>query len=183
MQHHQKANTPRRDRLEKFNALVSEYESALLRYAARLLNNSSAAEDVVQEAFIKLYRRWGGSMEPSPQISAWLYRVVHNQAVDYIKKESRRSAAHQRHIEEHAVMNAPSRPGAKSSAEETGQKVKAALDKLPIRERELVVLKIFENMSYKEIGEITGLKTGYVGNILHHAMKKLTEIFKDTGAL
>ncbi len=183
MQDKLKANVAKHERLEQFNAIVSEYEAALLRYAARLLGNSSAAEDVVQEAFIKLYRRWEGTLEPSAGLSAWLYRVVHNQAVDYIKKESRRSDAHQRHIEEHAVMSAPSRPGANRSADETRLNVRDALEKLPLRERELVVLKIFENKSYKEISEITGLTTGYVGNILHHAMKRLTEILKDTGAL
>lgn len=173
----------RQRRIEEFNALVSEYESGLLHYAERLLCNAASAEDVVQEAFIKLYRGWQGPLQPSPQVSAWLYRVVHNQAVDAIRRESRRSEAHQRHSENHQVMTSPGRPGAQGSAEDSCRKIKEALDRLPLRERELVILKVYEGKTYKEISAITGMKTGLVGNLLHHAMKKLTVELKKTGAL
>lgn len=160
------------DREREFEEVVSRHEAMLLRYTARIVSDPDAAQDIVQNVFIKLFRSWKESMDVSPQLSSWLYRVAHNEAVDYLRKRERRRLLHWRHAAEQPVVEpvtAASRPGISEAA----ARADMLLDSLTLRERQLVVLKVYEEKSYKEIGDITGLSVGNVGYILHHAMKKL----------
>lgn len=167
----------RRDDIAAFEAVVQEYQAPLLRYASRVLYNSDAAQDVVQNTFIRLFKKWEDAMEPSPQLSSWLYRVAHNCAVDYLRKESRRQELHRKQAQEKPLVAGPQRgmgwnltDGAVAAAE--------ALHTLSLREQQLVILKIYEEKSYKEISDITGLTVSNVGYILHHAMKKMAAALK-----
>ena len=169
-------NTPKKleaNRQALCEEVVSRFEQALLRYATRILNNAVSAQDVVQEAFIRFFEKWDDDLAPSPKMSAWLYRAVHNAAIDYVRRESTRRKHHEKHAEgvEQYVAGEPW----VGSINPATEKARRALKVLSQRERDLVVLKIFEEKSYKEISEITGLKVSNVGYILHHAMRKMTE--------
>ena len=166
------AKVSREDRLEAFETVVRHYESALLRYAARVLNDPDGAQDVVQDSFIRLLHRWKGEMTPGGQMTNWLYRVVHNCAVDHVRKHARRSLLHRRVSAEREHSVAPDR-GEGFRISEQAARAAAALQTLDLRERQLVILKIYEERTYREISAITGISTGNVGYILHHAMKKL----------
>jgi len=160
-----------------FETIVSEYETGLLRYVARILNHHEIAQDVVQDTFIKLFRKWEEDLMPSPKISSWLYRVAHNCAVDYLRKETRHLALHQNQSLDKQQFVMPDRgDGFQISAE--AAKAAKALNVLDMRERQLVVLKVYEEKSYREINEITGLTVSNVGYILHHAMKKMAAELK-----
>ena len=78
--------------------IVARYESALLRYATRLLNNADSAQDVVQDTFIRLFRRRpdDGTADEG-RLRQWLYRTAHNAAIDHIRAEQRRRRLHERH--------------------------------------------------------------------------------------
>lgn len=173
-----------RDRKEKrlaaFEQLVSCYEAALLRYATRILSDSNGAQDVVQESFVKLLKAWPDAWEPSPQLASWLYRVTHNGAVDHLRRESRRFHLHQREAEERPESTPPNRGPAFHLSEEAEQAA-AALKTLSLREQQLVILKVYEEKSYKEISEITGLTVSNVGYILHHAMKHMAAYLQEQG--
>ena len=164
------------NRHDAFEAVVSEYEGPLLRYAARVTNNVDAAQDVVQVAFVRLFNHWKEDFTPCPKLGNWLYRVTHNCAVDYIRKESRRKEMHKAHAEE--------RPGSsKFTFGGHTDKVLKALAVLDMREKQLVILKVFEEKSYKEISAITGLTVSNVGYILHNAMKKMASQLKKEKAI
>ena len=162
-----------------FDTTVAEFEGPLLRYASRLLNNSKAAEDVVQTAFIKLFKAWHTTSFNTDRMSSWLYRVTHNAAIDHIRKESRRRDLHKRHRDEQDVTGrkADTAPPPISDAAATAAQL---LNELSIRDREVVILKIYEEKSYREISEITGLTEGNVGYILHHSLKKLSAGLKSS---
>jgi RNA polymerase sigma factor (sigma-70 family) len=160
------------ERVAAFEAIVSHYEGPLIRYASRIVNSEDAAQDVVQDTFIKLFRKWQDALEPGPKISSWLYRVAHNRAVDNIRKQSRRRALHERHATEQPESIPPDR-GEAFRLDDSAVAAAAALKTLTEREQQLVILKVYEEKSYKEISEIAGLTTSNVGYILHHAMKKL----------
>lgn len=165
-----------------FEQIVSRYEKDLLRYAARLMNSPSAAEDVVQEAFLRLYRHWNEPWEPSPLLTAWLYRVTHNCAVDHLRRQARREWLHLQ-AARHAAMSSEPGPRSNGDITEAAERAAAALEKLSLRERQLVILKVYEEKSYKEIADITGLSISHVGVILHYAMKKLAAELKKSGGL
>ena len=173
-------NMSKAERLAAFERLVATYEGPLLRYAGRILLNQTASQDVVQNTFVRLYRRWEGDWEPSPPVSSWLYRVAHNCAVDHLRKESRRRLLHLRQAEERPVSAAPNR-GEGFHISERAERAAQALKTLSLREQQLVILKIYEEKSYREIGDITGLSTSNVGYILHHAMKKMAAALGRTG--
>ncbi len=168
------SKTTRAQRLEAFEAVVRHYESPLLRYAARVLNDPDGAQDVVQDSFIRLLHRWKGEMVPDGRMSNWLYRVVHNCAVDHVRKTARRSLLHRKAMDEHPRTVAPNR-GAGFEVSDQALRAAAALHTLDMRERQLVILRVYEEKSYKEMAAITGLSTGNVGYILHHAMRKLAQ--------
>lgn len=170
------------ERLADFEVLVSEYERPLLRYVGLIVYDRDAAQDVVQDAFIRLFRKWPEEMAPSARLSSWLYRVAHNLAVDYLRKESRLHLLHRRHAEDHEDSAPPDRGRAFRISEEA-EKAVGALRGLSLREQQLVVLKVFEEKSYKEISQITGLTVSNVGYILHHAMKKMAAVLKKERAI
>lgn len=161
-------------------AVVAQHETALLRYAARILNNPAAAQDVVQNVFIKLFRVRQAGSDPSAKLKAWLYRVTHNEAVDHIRRESRLRMLHARHAEEKAE-DCPDGQGCAASADERKAMVLQSLRRLHPREQQVVLLRLDEGLSYKEISEITGRSEGNVGNILHHAVRKLSLQLKREG--
>ncbi len=162
-----------------FEAVVSHYEARLIRYAAKITGCNDVAQDVVQETFIRLFRKWTGDLEPSPMLSGWLFRVAHNRAVDAVRKRSRRTDVEQRHADEQPDVIAPSQ--GQSGPGEQARRADAALRSLSPREQQLVILKVYEEKTYKEISEITGLSAGNVGYILHHAMKKMSRVLKQDG--
>lgn len=163
---------------EQFEALVSRFEAPLLRYATRILRDADAAQDVVQNTLIKLLKRWKDEFEPSPQMSTWLYRVAHNNAVDHIRKESRKRDLHVRHLEEEQTGENVARPELREPSE-ASELAERLLGVLSLREQQLVILKVYEEKSYRELSAITGLREGNVGYILHHAMKKMAQAAQD----
>jgi RNA polymerase sigma factor (sigma-70 family) len=169
--------TKRQSRAERnraFEAVVLHYDAPLLRYVSRIVCDEALAQDIVQDSFLKLLRKWDGPMEISSRVSSWLYRVAHNRAVDTVRRQSRRRALHKRQAEEAPRCVSPNR-GEGSDVSDRAVAAVGALQELSEREQQLVALKVFEEKSYKEIAQIAGLSAGNVGYILHHAMRKLAE--------
>ncbi len=168
----------RTERLAAFEEAVKAYEGPLLRYATRIVGDADTAQDIVQDAFIKLLKKWREPFTPAPALSSWLYRVTHNSAVDHIRKMSRRHELHNRHAARDTVQHVEPDRGAGFRISEPAAAAAAALKSLSLREQQLVVLKVYEEKSYREISDITGISSGNVGYILHHAMRKLAEILR-----
>jgi RNA polymerase sigma-70 factor (ECF subfamily) len=171
------AQSAQGDRMRQFDSLVAECEAPLLRYVARLLNSSDAAQDVVQDAMIRCYRHWDGDLSPNPHLLRWLYRVAHNRAIDLMRQTNRREAVHEAHsIEVRGEEGARQSPADVSDA---AQRASDALRTLSVREQQIVILKVYEERSYKEISDLLGITVSNVGYILHHAMRKLAEALKE----
>src|ERR1051325_485372 len=144
---------------ETIEELFAALESPLLNYALRLVGERSQAEDMVQEAFMKLHAQFETVREPR----RWLYRTVHNQALN-LRRQSNK------------VVPLNSREDAQAPADATDPQplpdeqiarwdgiglVRLSLETLDERSRELIRLKFIEGLSYNEIGARTGLKAGY----------------------
>ncbi len=170
-------------REQQMEAIMAEHETALLRYATRLVNSPVTAQDIVQNVFIKLFKCWKEGTHPSDRLKGWLYRVTHNQAVDYIRRESRLRTLHQKHAEQ-TLRNCPDGRNCPASLDERKEKVLSLLTKLHPREQQVILLRMEEGLSYKEISDITGRSEGNVGNILHHAVRKLSkQILSNVGLI
>ena len=163
-------------------AVMAEFESPLLRYTARLLNNAALAQDVVQETFISLLRATRAGMRPDGSLSAWLHRVAHNLAVDHIRSEERRRTLHEKQAREAAPAAPPSQRRELEQAELLRLTL-ACVQQLDPAERQVAILRLQEGRSYKEISAITGRSEGNVGCLLHHAVRHVSEELKKIGAI
>lgn len=161
--------------------VMEQYQSALLRYATRVLNNEDAAQDVVQETFIRLHGNWDKVSRRGGQLKGWLFRTTHNVAVDYIRKESRLRNLHQKQTSQTESYVADS--DNKRTAEERHALVLQYLNVLKPKERAVLVLRLQEEMSYKEIAAVLKRSEGYVGTLIHTATKKLTQSLKQAGVV
>ncbi|MCX8155317.1 MAG: RNA polymerase sigma factor [Verrucomicrobiae bacterium] len=166
---------------KQLQALFEAKESALLLYAQRLTGNAAAAEDVVQEAFMRLHREYALVQQPVP----WLYRTVHNLAVNHVRATQKLTPLQP--IEEDdpewdVADDAPMPDEQLVRLEAIGQ-TRLCLAALDARQREVLRLKFEEGLSYKEIGARLNLNVGHVGYLLHHALKDLAAALKHTGVL
>lgn len=171
----QGSGRPEPDNLN-LESVMEQYQAALLRYATRVLNNEDAAQDVVQEAFIRLHGNMEKIAQRGVQLKGWLFRTTHNAAVDYIRKESRLRLLHQRQAKQ-------PKPYADDCDDERKELVLQRLNILKPKEREVLVLRLQEGMSYKEIAAVLERSEGYVGTLIHTATKKLTSSLRQAGVV
>ena len=171
-------------RQQQIEAVVREYQQPLLRYATRVLRNGTLAQDVVQGVFIKLCRHWQPSQRASVLLKQWLFRVTHNEAVDLIRAEESRKRAHERNAQEmEMAASEESSSAQRPSTEERCEMVLASLDVLTLGERQIVLLRLQQGMSYDEIAAITKRPRNTVGVMLHQAVKKLSEKLRGKEAI
>lgn len=166
---------------ESLEGAMELYQSSLLRYATRVLNNEEAAQDVVQETFIRLNENLDKIAERGVPLKGWLFRTTHNAAVDYIRKESRRRLLHDRQSKQADLFR--SDPAAQTEREERKALVMRHLNTLKPKEREVLVLRLQEGMPYKEIAAVLKRSEGYVGTLIHTATKKLSQSLQQAGAV
>lgn len=173
----------RRDGERGIETVIAAHETPLLRYAGRLLNNPTAAQDVVQTAFLKLCDSWTESLAWTPEhLLHWLYRITHNAALDVIRKEERLKKLHEKHADEAAVDDPPRQYEAMELADRQKLALQA-MSGLGAAEREVLILRLQQGLSYAEIARITGRSEGNVGCILSMAAKALTQRLRRTGVL
>lgn len=166
---------------EAYGEIVKRYEKKLLRYADYLLQNKHKAEDVVQEAFIKAYVNLK-SFDTKRKFSSWIYRIVHNEAINKIKKEKGKiSLEANEWIKE--VFDSGEDIQADYEKEETANMVRSCLDKLSVKYRSPLTLFYLEDRTYEEIGDILKMPTSSVGTRIRRGRKKLAEICKEKNRL
>lgn len=160
-----------------FTELVERHQDALLRHARGILGSGAQHEDVVQDSFLALARGApdlgpGAAGDPGAErrlLLAWLHKVVRNGCMDVIRSDTRR-----RRREEAAAAPEGGGGGLEAvDASDTRALVEAKLGELPVEQREVLVLRLLSERSYREIAEITGKKVGTVGWLVSEGLKAL----------
>ena len=159
--------------------LFAALESSLLSYALRLTKELSAAEDLVQEAFMKLQAQFKEVREPR----RWLYRTVHNLALNQQRQARKIIPLEPNPPESGQTADPRPLPDEQIARSEGIGLVRLTLETLDERSRELIRLKFTENLSYKEISARMGLTTGHVGYLLHHALKDMADELARNGVV
>ena len=170
-------------KVETIEELFRALESRLLSYALRLVRERGAAEEVVQEAFMKLHANFEQVEEPR----RWLYRAVHNLAVNHQRHAGKiislnRTAPEDAEVGKELVDPQPL-PDEQIARWESIGLVRLSLETLDDRGRELIRLKFSEDLSYQEMGKRLGLSTGNVGYLLHHALKAIAAELTRSGGM
>ena len=140
-------------------------ESRLLRLAFAVTGDFAAAQDLVQDAFLRLHSRYAEIAEPR----AWLATVVRRLALDHLRR--RKPAAPVDALAETPADEPAHRPDERA---ESLDALRLCLADLPARDRELVRLKFDDGLDYAGIAARTGLSVGNVGYRLHHTIKRLS---------
>jgi len=162
---------------ELFAIIISRYQKQLISYTRRLTFNTQAAEDVAQNTFFKTYKNLR-SFDTEKKFSSWIYRIAHNEAVNYIRK-------HRREITTSDEGWFDTKASNRESVEETldrkldSKALYDALKQLPLKYRESIVLHSIENKSYEEIGDILRIPTATVGTRIRRAKSRLKLILQE----
>jgi RNA polymerase sigma factor (sigma-70 family) len=153
--------------------LFSAEESGLLRFAYGFVARREVAEELVQEAFMRLHQHWAEVENPR----AWLFRSVRNLALNHIRDHSRERA-----LPENGEIDS----GAAVPAEMLGRMEAIGMMRLLLAEmsdedRALLELKYHQDLKYNEISDRTGLSVGNVGYKLHHLLKGMGDALRRAG--
>ena len=162
------------ERVEWIRASMERHEAELLRYALSLVGDLPSAEDLVQDAFFKLCKQEPGTLRG--RLVPWLFTVVRNQAMDRHRRESRWPRAAESEASE-VAGNAPI-PSASVQARDDVRNLMSLMPSLPPNQREVVRLKFQNQLSYREISQLTRLTETNVGFLLHTALKTLRQRFE-----
>ncbi|CQR59115.1 RNA polymerase sigma factor [Paenibacillus riograndensis] len=148
--------------IERFEEIMRTYQKAILLYCYHMLGHYSEAEDSGQEVFLKAFRALG-KYNPDIPFGAWLYTIAYNQCIDVIRKRKLTKYLRLLHRDERDNRHVDQQIEGKYLDEAVQQ----ALSKLSIEERNLLILRCVEEMSYQEISLI-----------LHHSTSKLRKKYE-----
>ncbi len=151
---------------EEFRAAFLEHYGAIYRHLFRLLGSQEEAEDLAQEAFLRLYRqRFPPGREHN--VRAWLYRVATRLAYNALRSQRRRERREQAEARQ-AGLPEGADPAEAALRKEAREAVQKALARLRPREAQLLLLR-YAGLPYREIAEVLGVAPGSVGTLLARA--------------
>ena len=157
--------------------LMERHQRRLYRIALSYLRQPDDAMDAVQETFVKAFQnaaRWDGRAEVAP----WLARIAVNHSIDLYRRHRRRRSTEEP-LEEgdhtlQLVTDAPA-PDRKVLGRELGERIQGALSLLPERQRQVFVLRHYDEMTLEEIADTLEMSLGTVKSSLHRALHRLRE--------
>ena len=154
-----------------FDELYRESRDDVFAYVAGMLRDRNAAEDITMQAFERAYRRRRTFNSKRGSRRGWLFGIARNAALDEIRRRRR-----------HTVLAAePEDAEAAHAAEDAAETslrrsaVRAAMERLSSRDRELIALKYFAGLSNAEIATVVGISESNAGTKLHRVIEKLRE--------
>jgi RNA polymerase sigma-70 factor (ECF subfamily) len=157
-----------------FEELVARHHGAIFNLAFRMLNESDEAKGVTQTVFVKAYERLV-DYDPSRPFFSWIYRIAVNESIDRLGRRKRRVS-----LDPEFVSGAPT-PEEDRQRRERNEKVEAAVRALPPELRVVIIMRHFEDLSYREIGEILGIPAKTVKSRLYTARRRLARALAHRG--
>ena len=171
------------DELQKqsrFEDLVMPHLDAAYNLARWLTRNEHDAQDVVQEAFLRAYKFFEGFHGTNSR--SWLLSIVRNSSYNWLQKNRKSDLAVLFDEELHGTEDGDFDPQSLSLREGDQQKVREAIEELPVEYRELTILRELEGLSYKELADVTRVPIGTVMSRLARGRKllsaRLAELFR-----
>jgi RNA polymerase sigma-70 factor (ECF subfamily) len=156
-----------------FEEVVLPHLDAAYNLARWLVGKPQDAEDIVQEAYLRAFKFFGGYQGGDAR--AWVLKIVRNTGYSFLEKNRPAELAEEFDEEVHKAV--VEQPGAEAALLQSADRrmLREALDELPVNFREVIVLRELEGMSYKEIAEVKGVPIGTVMSSLARARTQLRE--------
>ena len=162
--------------VDYFSCIFERYEAQLLRYIQRLASMpEEEAQDILQDAFIKIWKNLH-AIDSRMKISSWIFRVIHNETISWIRKRNAFGRGIQVSWEEkYDEVEAPSVVEEQVEGNKE-QKVMDILNQLPFAHREILVLRFLEELSYEEISDVLKIPEGTVATRINRAKKGFAQL-------
>ena len=153
---------------------VREFETPLTGYAASITSDHNAAQDVVQDTFLKLYTQEDPSRLDGPGLKAWLFTVCRNRALDWLRRRKRFVSLDASPMD--FLASKEPDPHDQTAEDDETAKVLRFFHRLPDNQAECLRLKFQNDLSYREIAAMTGLSVSNVGFLIHTGLKRLRQL-------
>ena len=164
---------------DAYSVIVERYESKLMRYAMYLLKDYDVASDITQETFIKAYVNLR-SFKLDKQFSPWIYRILHNGAMNYIKSSKRTFALGViNEVDDNFFVNFSSDKIMDKNM--LNVEVRKCLGKIDIKYQEVLVLNFFDGLKYDEISDVLHIPTSTVGVRIKRGKMMLKKVCQKDG--
>lgn len=160
----------------ELESLFDEEEGHLVRFAYGYVRRREIAEELVQEAFLRLHRHWEGVELPR----AWIYRAVRNLCLSWIRDHKRETVVDSSEVGS-GLASGEAMPDEAAGKLEAAGMVRIFMAELEETDRELLRLKYTEDFKYAAIAAETGLSVGNVGYRLHHLLRGLATSLRQVG--
>ena len=154
---------------------MEDYQSPLIAYATTILNDPDLARDVVQDTFMRLCRQDPAKVRD--HLKSWLFTVCRNRAIDLLRKDQRIQPLDE--IRWQNIRDPRPQPDAHAATEERLARSMQLLARLPPNQRDVILLKFQQGLSYQEIHDLTGLSSGNIGFLIHTGLKHLRNLLPD----
>lgn len=151
-----------------FEQLVKKYQKNIYWHARRMTGNHFDADEIAQEVIITIYNKIS-SFRYESELSTWIYRITANKTINYLRKEYIKKFFSIENVTKKDSNDIVKNLEDKQKLE----KLNEVLGGLPIKQREVFLLRHFEGMNYSEISKVTGKTEGSLKANYHHAINKI----------
>ena len=169
---------------EHFEAIVRRYQGPLLRYARCSLGPDDA-QDIVQETFLRLHKVMRkNNLKDIVSVGRWLFKVAHNCATDVLRKKYRTNKVMDKVTGNTVDSTANTSDGLEEVVHrEDCRLVLKLLGKLPPRQKQVLMLKIDGDMTYRQISEVTNQALGTIGYLINQGLGRLARELRTDGVI
>jgi RNA polymerase sigma-70 factor, ECF subfamily len=160
-----------------FRQIVEQHQGFAYAVSYRMVSNEEDAEDIVQEAFIRLWNNLH-NYKPEVKLSTWLYKIITNLCLDYLK--SARVKQKKNHVAMSTELNMNSISGADDmvNANELHTVIQEAASSLTPAQKAVFVLRDLEQLTVEEVGEILSMSAGNIKSNLYYARQHVADVLK-----
>jgi RNA polymerase sigma-70 factor, ECF subfamily len=160
-----------------FNKIINKYKQKIYWHARRMTGNHLDADEVVQEVLLVMYNKLKGFQFKS-SLYTWIFRIVSTRSLNYLRKRSLRKVFP---FDDASTEVFRSNEDIADSLEmkEKLKKVDKLLQKLPVKQREVFIMRNYDELSYEEISKLTGKSIGGLKANYFHGVSKILELMKD----
>jgi RNA polymerase sigma-70 factor (ECF subfamily) len=154
--------------------IYDRYAEPIYRYLYRLIGSAQVAEDLTGEAFVRFLYALGSRKAPRGQLRGWLYRVAHNLAMDYFRKQSKMGFVD---LDEELLAGTHS-PTTMLEQQQREQRVRWAIRQLTTTQQQVILLRFGEDLPISDVGKLLGKSEGSIKLLQYRAIRRLQKLLE-----
>lgn len=160
-----------------FRVIVDHYQSFAYAVSFRFLGQAEEAEDIVQEAFIRLWKNLH-KYRSEVKLSTWLYRIITNLCLDFLKSTYARRQKNHSDVQTEYLLKSQNGADAELNARELNEQIHQAAAELTPKQKAVFILRDLEGLPVEEVCSILSMSTGNVKSNLYYARQQMSERLK-----